>query len=395
MNADATGTNHELDAAWGAMHPAHCKNCRADFLVPSHAGAPMCPNCLAARLEPIPALQADAPPELVVPFAVSDATLHANLERWLRDIPFKPASLNPKALRAQLTRVFIPMYLADASAFGTWQAQMGFDYLVASSEERFDGSGWVTQRLNETRVRWEPRAGELARKYENVPAPALEQHARLMLALGASNWREPPFDTSRAISFSSRMADGRFRVETHDPQSTIRNPKSDSTDALGNAIVRAPDVAPNAAWLFAREHIERRAARDCETASGAQHHEKFVLRATYGEPHWTLLLLPTYVTSYIGDDGKLIPVRVNGQSGFVSGVKRASMKREQRWTIGIALVTIATFLFTIVLGVAGKWNDAFLAPALLLLIITFLLALAAPMPALYAWQFNRQNRATE
>jgi hypothetical protein len=368
MNADALVTSHALDAAWGAMHPAHCKNCRADFLVPSNAGAPICPNCLAARLEPLPALQADAPPELVIPFAVSDATLNANLERWLRDIPFKPASLNTRALRQNLVRVFLPMYLADARAYGTWQAQMGFDYLVASSEERFDGKAWVTQRLNETRVRWEPRAGELARKYENVPAPAMEPHARWMVYLGAANWREPPFDTSRAIAFTA--------------------------EALNNALVRAPDIAPNAAWQFAREQLERRAARECETAANAQHHEKFELRATYGEPHWTLLLLPTYVTRYIGDDGKLIPVRVNGQSGFVSGVKRASMKRAQLWSIVMGAVALGAFLLTVLLGIAGALYDAFVLPALLVLGVTFLLCLAAPAPILIAWQFNRQNRAT-
>lgn len=355
----------ELDAAWGVMHPAHCKNCGAGFLAPSSAGAPICPNCLTARLEPIPALQGDAPPELIVPFAVSDATLTANLERWLRDIPFKPASLNVNALRAHMTRVFLPLYLADARAYGTWQAQMGFDYLVASSEERFDGQTWVTQRLNETRVRWEPRAGELTRGYENLSAPALEQHPRRMFELGASNGREPPYDTSRAVPFSA--------------------------DALTGALVRAPDLAPNAAWQYAREQLERRAARECETAANAQHHEKFELRAVYGEPHWTLLLLPTYISSYAGDDGKWIPVRVNGQSGYVSGIKRASMKRARVWSIVIGALALGAFLLTVLLGIAGALNDTFVFPALLVLVATFLLCLAAPAPLIMAWQFNQQN----
>lgn len=355
----------ELDATLGAMHPAHCKNCGAGFLVPSSAGAPVCLNCLAARLEPIPALQADAPPELLVPFAVSDATLNANLERWLRDIPFKSASLNVRSLRTTLTRIFIPMYLADARAYGTWQAQMGFDYLVASSEERFDGHSWVTQRLNETRVRWEPRAGELTRAYENLAAPAMEQHARWMMAFGASNGRELPFDTSRAVPFSA--------------------------DVMTGALVRAPDIAPNAAWLFARQELERRAARECETAASAQHYEKFELRAVYSEPRWTLLLLPAYIVGYAGDDGKWIPVRVNGQSGYVSGVKRASMKRARVWSIVIGALALVAFLLTVLLGIAGALNDTFVFPALLVLVVTFLLCLAAPAPLIMTWQFNRQN----
>jgi hypothetical protein len=146
-------------ALWSAaLHPAHCPHCHASFLVPDNAGVPMCPNCLAARLEPQPTLEHDAPPELIVPFVVPAPTISANLERWLRGIPFKHASLNLRALNTRLARVFMPLYLADVSVWGVWQAQMGFDYLVASSEERYDGKAWVTQRVNETRIRWESRA---------------------------------------------------------------------------------------------------------------------------------------------------------------------------------------------------------------------------------------------
>lgn len=343
------------------LHPAHCGNCHAAFRVPASAGAPVCPNCLAARLEPIPALERDAPPELILPFHVAEATLNANLERWLRDIPFRPASLRLAALRRRLMPIFIPMYLADASVWGAWSGQMGFDYLVASSEERYNGGQWVTQRLNETRTRWEPRAGDISRKYENIAAPALENHTALMSALGEDS--ALPFDTSRAVPFSS--------------------------DAMGGALVRAPEIATANAWKSAQLELGRRAASDCQTAANAQHHEQFNLRAAFGEPHWTLMLLPMYVTSYTGDDRKWIPVRVNGQTGFVSGVKRASMKRAQSWSLLLGAAGLVAFLLCGFIALTLQSVPGLLTAAGILLALALVLCLAAPVPVIVAWQFNR------
>jgi len=354
-------------ADWGAtLHPAQCGNCHAAFLVPAHAGAPLCPNCFAARLEPNPALEHTELPELILPFSVAESTLHANLERWLRDIPFKSATLNLNALRARLTRVFMPMYLADAEVQGTWNAQMGFDYLVASSEERFHSGQWISQRINETRVRWEPRAGEIARAYENVSAPAVENHARLMSALGEGN--TPALDTTRAISFSP--------------------------EAISNALVRAPEIANDNAWQFAEREVERRAASDCQTAANAQHHEQFNLRAAFGEPHWTLLLLPMYVTSYSDDDKKWLAVRVNGQTGFVTGEKRASIKIARRWALLLGGIALLAFLFIAFIALTARQVSQLSVFAGMLLFVMLCLCLAAPVPLIIAWQYNQKNKET-
>lgn len=349
---------------WGTvLHPTYCSHCHAAFLVPANAGAPQCPNCFAARLEPIPALAQDKPPELIVPFSVAPATLNANLERWLRDIPFKSATLNVNALQTRLTPIFLPVYLADASVWGSWNAQMGFDYLVASSEERYNGGQWVTQRLNETRIRWEPRAGDISRKYENVPTPALEQHALLFKQLGEG--RAAAFDTTRAIPYTAQT--------------------------LANAFVRAPEITNDAATTFTQKELERRAAADCQLASNAQHHEQFVLRAAFGEPHWTLLLLPTYVTSYSDDNGHWLAVRVNGQTGFVSGTKHASMKQARRWTFVLAGIALLLFLFSALVALTSLFVSQVQTIAGILLLVTFVAGLVAPVPLIIAWQYNRQQ----
>lgn len=356
--------------AWGAaLLPAHCPHCHAAFRVPDSLGMPLCPNCLAAHLEPQPALEHDASPELIVPFVVPALTISANLERWLRDIPFKHATLNVRDLNTRLVRVFMPLYLADASIWGVWQAQMGFDYLVASTEERFDGKGWVTHRVNETRIRWESRAGEITRKYENISAPALGRQKEIIAGLGSARGDGLPFDTSRAVPFSA--------------------------EATGDAIVRAPDTTTDSAWQSARLELERRAGNDCQTAAGAEHHEQFVLRGVFGAPNWTLLLVPMYVTSYVGDSGELVPVRVNGQTGFVSGARVASTARAMRLTILLAGLALCAFILTIPFALAAQESQAIAAFAVLLLLLTFALCLAAPVPLIIAWQYNRRGTGGE
>src|SRR5690348_18040257 len=49
-------------------------------------------------------------------------------------------------------------------------------------------------------------AGEISRKYENIPAPALEQHAQLMHALGEG--KAPAFDSTRADPYTAQILAG-------------------------------------------------------------------------------------------------------------------------------------------------------------------------------------------
>ena len=51
--------------------------------------------------------------------------------------------------------------------------------------------------MTETRVRWEPRVGRLNRAYENVAAPALDDHRALMARLGNLNLSSAPITAQR------------------------------------------------------------------------------------------------------------------------------------------------------------------------------------------------------
>ncbi len=342
---------------WGAdLHAAGCPKCARVHLVPAARASGPCPACFAANLTPQPARLRAEPPEMVVPFQVNPDALTPRLEAWAKTIWLRPSGLSPAALRSRLTPGYLPMWLVDAQAEGSWQAQVGFDYEVASAKEHFQDGRWNTQHVKEVRIRWEPRAGQVRRPYINTAAPALDDHAALMNRLGA-------FPQAQARPYDPAAASG--------------------------AVVRLPSLDPAAAWPFARARLDERVTADVQAAVGAQHTDDVTLSVAYSQPHWTQLLLPIYTSAYQDDDGAWQPVLVNGATGQVSGARRASQRLGWRYTGLIALGALALFVLSLILSGVGLLFPPLIALGGLVLIVSLLAALLAPIPAVWAWQFNR------
>jgi hypothetical protein len=345
--------------AWGAgLVAAGCARCGAAHVLPQHRAAGPCLACFSGEVTHQPFPDWATPPERVLEFHVSPAAAAHTLERWASAVWLRPSELAGGALAARLRRVFVPMYLVDAAASGEWQAQLGFDYQVASTRESFRDGQWATQRQEETRIRWEPRAGTVLREYDNVAVPALEAHARLARGLG-------DFDAEGAVGFTPA--------------------------ALAGAAVRLPSLDPEAAWPVARARLEAQVAADCQVAAGAQHVERAQLRLAYASQHWTMLLLPVYVTAYRDDDGQWQVVRLNGRTGQVSGVRRASLRQGWMWSGTLAGLALALFLIALLLGAGGALLPPLLALSGILMIVALALGLSAFVPVAWAWQHNAQQ----
>jgi hypothetical protein len=342
-----------------ALQPTHCPKCGVAYLIPAEAEKAHCPACFSAHLHPQPSVLRPEPPELLLDFSISQSQVAEKLKGWLKGVWLRPKELNPALLVSRLTKTFVPVWLLDGKVTGTWQAQMGYDYQVASSQEIYRSGGWSTRQLTETRIRWEPRNGTIERAYQNLAVPALEEHSRLMAGLG---------------DFMLNSAPG------YNPQ------------ALEKAAVRVPNLLPESAWSLAQSGFDRLAASDCQIASDAQHIEEYTIRAEYQDINWTQLLLPVYTTAYREEDGKIIPIMINGQNGRIFGLRQASQKQGWYWTAGILAVALICFL----LGL-GSSAGVTLLPALALIggalfIISLAVGIAAPIPALWAWNFNRQEK---
>lgn len=346
------------------MEAAVCEVCDWSFLLPQGEDAERCPHCFQAGLsrlgEKLDRLPYVRPPEQVAPFTVTGEQLGQSIRRFARGIWFAPRDLNPQALQARLQRLYLPVWLVDSYVEALWQAEAGFDYQVVSHRDHFDQNrnGWVSEQVTETRIRWEPRLGRLARSYPNVVAPALEEHAELRKKLGQYN---------------------------------LKTAQDYTPEAVAGAWVRLPNRVPEDAWPEAVPAIQTAAARECRQACRSDHLRQFHWTAQYRDHHWTLLLWPVYVTYYLDDQRQPQSILIHGQSGQLHGPRRASMRRARQTAMIIGGVAVVIFILSLIAALISLLVGRLLTLAVVGLILAILVGAAALLPPLIAWQFNRTN----
>ena len=355
----------ELHEDWGAaLIPVVCESCDWNYLSPSEQPLIRCPHCFQEGLTPfepdLEALPYAKPPELVLPYALSQEMLEQGLITFSRGIWFAPGDLKPASLLQRTQRLFLPMWLVDAQVEARWQAEAGYDYQVVSHREQYDQNrgGWVTQEVTETRVRWEPRLGKLQRAYHNIPAPALEAHDSILREVGE-------FDLTKGLPYSGEEIKG--------------------------WIVKLPDRSPEDVWPVAVPAFQSVAAQECRQAMSAEHIRQFQWSAEYERQNWTLLLLPVLMTYYLDEENQVQPVIIHGQTGRIDGGRRASMKRAQRVSLLILLAALVSFFASLAISLAGL---AF-PPAAIIgglgIVLAIVIAISAAIPVGWVWQFNRRQ----
>ena len=337
------------------LQGAICEYCDWSYLLSPAEEMPICPHCYQTTLTPLgdDDLDQNSAPELILPFAVVDDHVQEQLHSFCKSFRFTPRDLQAKNLQNRLRRVFIPSWLVDSDVTAFWQAEAGFDYQVVSHQESFQNNGWHSREVQETKIRWEARAGQLQRHYDNVSAPALEEIGGVQAHLGS-------FARKEAVTYQQEMLE----------KSLIRLPNRDRIDAW-------PDTHPK---------FKELAAAECRDAARADHIRQYKWQAQYENQQWSLLLLPVYSTYYFDDHQQPVPILLNGRTGQFSGIKRASMKKAKRATTILAILAGLLFLLTLAL--------LFLGSSLLLLtaVLTFFVGIGAILPIAYVSRFNRDQK---
>ncbi len=353
----------DLQEIWGTSPVAVvCPQCDRRFLIHDNGVDTRCPHCFEGVLvrmeaEDVPYLDI-ALPERVVPFAINGGDVDEAIETFAGTIPLAPEDLGRARLRSRIQRVYLPHWLVDRDVAALWKAEVGFDYEVISHQERYaDGRGWQTQEITEDRIRWELRVGRLRRRYENVPVSALKD-ADILKVLGGYTF---------------------VRARAYTP------------DDVKDITVRLPDRSPEAAWPNAVPQFRSRAAEECRRAAQAEHIRGFGWLVNFGEPNWTLLLLPVLTTYYLDDDDEVHTVWIHGESGRIHGRRRASMQRAWRRTGMIAAVAAVAFVLSLILGGIGLVVPPVLAVAAVGAVLALVIGMGAMIPVLRAWSFNRQQ----
>jgi hypothetical protein len=352
-----------VEQSWGVpLIAVVCEHCDWGFLTPEAVDLGRCPRCFQPALARIDQDVSQLPytqsPELTIPYALSEAQLNQEIQRFASGIPYPPHDLAAKNLQARLQRVYLPMWLVDARVRADWKAETGFNYQVVSHQDRFSGGGWTSQQVKEGRVRWEPRLGKLERSYTNIAAPALEEHAALQAALGAFNLTA---------------------VRSYQPEDTH------------SAFVRLPDRPPQDAWSDAKLALFNAAADECRLAASADHLRQFSWQPEFADQRWTQLLLPVYSAYYLDDDQQPQGLLIHGQNGQISGTRRASMKRATRSALTILGIAALIFILGLVLAGASLAVPPLLVPGILGLTLGLLVGLGAIVPMVRAGWFNRSQ----
>jgi hypothetical protein len=347
---------------WGVpITRSICHICDWSFLIigDSAKTTKLCPYCFQGELDLLESEQDLSSfhysPELVIPPSMSESKINNGIEHFADKIPFPPNDLNPVKLRQRLQLFYLPVWLVDSRISAIWHAETGFDYKVVSHQEHFANGQWMTREVEETRVRWEPRAGRLKRKYENVSAPALQIHTEI--------WR--------------RM--GSYHID---------QAKSYSPNYVLNTLVRMPDQDPDAVWPAVKPIIQKKAAAEVKDASNAEHIRSFRWAPSYQEKGWTLLLAPVYATFYNDDHGQPQPVLIHAQTGRVNGVRRSSMRSAQRLSLILAIIAFVVFVLSLVLGVVSIVIPPLLVIAIVGGVISTIIGVGAIVPMIRSWRFN-------
>lgn len=343
-----------------------CDSCDRSFLLPelmapaADRQSPLCPTCFSANLslvlDPSGLLEFSRPPELLLPFGLDEARLPALYDAFARRIPYPPGDLTPASLARRLQRLYLPMWLVDVDVQATWRCEAGYNYQVVSHQDRYEQNRgqWATRQVEETRVRWEPRLGELRRTYPNLAAPALRDDQALRRTLGE-------FDLRRSQPYSG----------------------------LPGGYVRLPDRSTSDAWSDARHSLQGLAAEECRQAIGADHHRQFTWQPDFSRQNWTLLLLPVFTTCYLDDAGQPQVVYIHGQSGKLHGSRRASMRKAQSVAVIILVIAAVLFGLGLLLAALGALFPVLLPLGGIGLVLAALVACAAAVPVVQVWAFNR------
>lgn len=354
----------KLDTAWGfPTQLLACENCNWSFLVHTEATHSKCPNCFQPKIHALddPSELISYPPEQLIPFSVSNAVLQTGLERFEKAIPYPSRDLTRHTLTQRLERIYIPKWLVDCDVEATWQAETGFNYEVVSHQEEYQSGNWRTKEITKTQIRWELRVGTLKRHYANIAAPALTAFSHLKNVLGA--YRE-----GESVGY--------------EPEHARR------------AAIRLPDRTREDAWPEAIPPLMDAGAAECQTAAQADHIRDFRWEAGYTNQNWTQRLLPMYATYYLDDDNNVCGVWINGQTGQIKGVRRASQKRAMTTALWMVGIGVGLFLASLIIFVLGALFPLFPVFGALGMIISFVVGAGALVPIFRAWQFNKRDRSS-
>ncbi|MCA9493793.1 MAG: hypothetical protein KC621_27870 [Myxococcales bacterium] len=262
-----------------------CDACGATWASCADGPCPLCGEPLQAMEPPLRPVE----PGLVVPATVDGAEARRRLLAFTGQVAFPSGGLVSDNTAQRLSLVFLPRWLVDVHARGTFRLEAGFEVEVRGTVETWSLGRWVGHQTSEHRLHWEPRVGRLERDYVALPVRARTEGEDLVGALVDPFPESVPFDPATHV-----------------------------------APILLPDREPDERWPAAFDVLRSRVAEHAAEACGAVTVRALELELEDGPVRWAWELLPVWVTRYRDEEGGQHLLLVHGTTGLAVGPRMAS-----------------------------------------------------------------------
>lgn len=304
----------------GEQQTSQCQSCAAVFDFDAHVHAGECPFCGTPIVEST-GEQRHIKPGSLLPFQIDEAQALASFRRWLGKLWFAPNSLKRYAEGdTRLTGVYIPYWTYDSNTVSTYRGQRGVIYHVPQTYTAVVNGQRVTRTRMVQRVRWTPRAGTVARNFDDVLVGASRSLPRKITD------RLAPWDLENLVGYDERYLSG-FRSEAYQVE---LNDGFDTAVEIMDRVIRG-DVA-----------------RDI----GGDLQRITQLSTRHSETRFKHLLLPVWSAGFRFRN-KVYRFVVNARTGKVQGERPYSKVKIAMAVLG------AVVLGLVLLAVASEGNFAY------------------------------------
>ncbi len=272
-----------------------CDNCGATVRFSGTTVSTRCAFCGSEQVVERTGEAGRILPESVVPFAVSLDAARAKWRDWLGHGLFRPSHLKDVATGEALTGVYLPFWTYDTRTWSRWTAMAGWTYTVTVRVGN--------QTRTETRVRWEPAAGQRNDFYDDVLVCA-----------------------SKGVD--EGMLEGTYPYRLPDAQPY-------HSEYLSGWAAEEYVLVLKDGWDVARRRVNEEEIRRCSKDVPGDTQRDLRVWTQHGDVTWKHLLLPLWIASYRWRS-KTYRFMVNGQTGRVSGSAPVSWVK-----VGIAVLLAA------------------------------------------------------
>jgi DNA-directed RNA polymerase subunit RPC12/RpoP len=287
----------EQNATMEDVPSVTCTSCAAHIEPPKATEAFPCPYCGSSIVVKIRSEHL-VKPQALLPFKVPRNEATELFRRWLKTRWFAPNALKKFArLEGRLQGLYTPYWTYDAVTVSRYTGQRGDNYTVRVGKR------------TQTRIRWRPASGTVARDFDDV------------LVVGSR-------------SLPRELAE---KLEPWDVASL--EPHAD--EYLSGFLAERYQIDLREAWKRAIERMDEVIRGDVKRQIGGDHQRIDSLQTRHSGVTYKHVLLPLWICSYRFKD-RVFRFLVNARTGEVQG------QRPWSWVkIGLAALLVAAIVLFI------------------------------------------------